>query len=90
MRARDHRAGFRADRLLATEAPVSPGTGGAFAFLVGLSAVLLAVPRTALAAAIWLLAAGPGLLTDVPPGRDAALSAMACSPAPRRRRWRRR
>jgi heat shock protein HtpX len=59
IRTRDHRAGFRADRLLATGEPVRPGRGRAFALLVTISAVLVAVPVAALLAAVWLLIAGP-------------------------------
>ena len=59
IRGRDHRAGFRADRLLATGTPVRPGRGRAFALLVVLSAMLVAVPVAALLAAAWLLVAGP-------------------------------
>lgn len=59
IRTRDHRAGFRADRLLATGTPVRPGKGRAFAVLVTISAVLFAVPAAAVVAAVWLLIAGP-------------------------------
>ncbi|GAA1891974.1 M48 family metallopeptidase [Asanoa iriomotensis] len=62
IRARDHRAGFRADKLLATGTPVRPGRDRAFMLLVAISAVLLAVPAAALLAGIWLLIAGPVLL----------------------------
>ncbi|MEV0715869.1 M48 family metallopeptidase [Asanoa sp. NPDC050611] len=57
IRTRDHRAGFRADKLLATGTPVRPG--GGHGLLVAVSAVLLAVPAAAVVAAIWLLVAGP-------------------------------
>ncbi|HTF07840.1 MAG TPA: M48 family metalloprotease [Asanoa sp.] len=59
IRTRDHRAGFRADRLLATGTPVRSGRGRAFAALVAVSAVIVAVPAAALIAAGWLLIAGP-------------------------------
>jgi heat shock protein HtpX len=56
IRARDHRAGFRADRLLASTEPVRPR---AQPILVALSIVLVAVPAAALIAAIWLVIVGP-------------------------------
>ncbi|GIF77151.1 hypothetical protein Asi02nite_66690 [Asanoa siamensis] len=56
IRTRDHRAGFRADKLLAAGAPVRTRV---LVLLVAISVVLVAVPATALVAAVWLLFAGP-------------------------------
>ncbi|SNT64148.1 Zn-dependent protease with chaperone function [Asanoa hainanensis] len=57
IRTRDHRAGFRSDRLLASGA--ARGRPWVYALLVALSVALVAVPVTAFLAGLWLLIAGP-------------------------------